>query len=35
MNAVRLLYALSIVNLAILVSDLAFNVLGGLIPGIR
>ena len=31
MRGVRLLYALAIVNLVVLVADLAYNVLGGLL----
>lgn len=32
MTGVRLLYALALLNLALLVSDLAYNVLGALLP---
>ena len=35
MKAVRLLYALALVNLLILLSDVLYNVLGGLLPRIR
>ena len=31
MNGVRLLYALAIVNLALLLADVLYNVLGGLL----
>ena len=31
MTGVRLLYALAIVNLVVLVADLAYNILGGLL----
>jgi hypothetical protein len=32
MIAIRLLHALAIVNLLVLVSDVLYNVLGGLLP---
>jgi hypothetical protein len=35
MRAVRLLYALAVINLVILVGDLAFNVLAGLVPMVK
>jgi hypothetical protein len=35
MKAVRLLYALALANLLILLSDVLYNVLGGLLPLVR
>ncbi len=35
MRAVRLLCALALVNLLILLSDVLYNVLGGLLPLVR
>lgn len=35
MRAVRLLYALALANLLILLSDVLYNVLGGLLPLLR
>jgi len=35
MRAVRLLYALALANLLILLSDVLYNVLGGLLPLMR
>jgi hypothetical protein len=35
MRAVRLLYALALANLLILLSDVLYNVLGGLLPLVR
>jgi hypothetical protein len=35
MTAVRLLYALALANLLILLSDVLYNVLGGLLPLVR
>jgi hypothetical protein len=35
MSAVRLLYALAVANLLILISDVLYNVLGGLLPLVR
>ena len=35
MIAIRLLHALALVNLAILVSDVLYNVVGGLLPWVR
>ncbi len=35
MRVVRLLYALALANLLILLSDVLYNVLGGLLPLVR
>ncbi len=35
MRAIRLLYALALINLLILISDVLYNVLGGLLPLMR
>jgi hypothetical protein len=35
MMAVRLLYALALLNLVLLLSDVLYNVLGGLLPLVR
>ncbi len=35
MRAVRLLYTLALANLLILLSDVLYNVLGGLLPLVR
>jgi hypothetical protein len=35
MRAIRLLYALALANLLILLSDVLYNVLGGLLPLVR
>jgi hypothetical protein len=35
MRAVQLLYALALANLLILLSDVLYNVLGGLLPLVR
>jgi hypothetical protein len=35
MKAVRLLYALALAHLLILLSDVLYNVLGGLLPLVR
>jgi hypothetical protein len=35
MRAIRLLYALALANLLILLSDVLYNILGGLLPLVR